>query len=575
MKRAGPLARQSTPQPAVLTGALAIPLGDPHHYVNVRELQKTLTARYTPMGEMPVEVECFAIDNNYLYAPRQWGIAYCRQHGIPIEDRTAQGRAVAFSALNPPRDYQIGFIDDLIGTTETHYDFLAQAFTGFGKTYCGLATAARLGTTTLIIVDQDNLKDQWLDALRLHFGMTIENGEVGTIQGKICDYQRPVVIAMVQTLSQKVFPQEVYDYFGLVLVDECHTIGAPTFSIVLRQFPATYRIGLSATPRRKDGLQKLLDYNLGKVRVATSKQHDESAVYFASHPTVYSWYANISPKIGRILTEVAEDGSRNLLIAESALYLYQTGRDVIVLGDRIGQLQDIISLLYYMGVEPGVAGLYAGGEPHWRWAKNPTPARRPTGLVKHRDSGQAEYTPVSLQLITKKIPKKRLMEVKSSAKIFCGTYGMCAKGFDEPRLCAGIDATPRGAAEQIHGRILRKVKGKKTPIWVTIVDENNYRLVYSFGNRIADYAKSNARIFKWNRKHDTQEGTDGELTECHAKKLQKQAQARKVSLQSMSIETASNGLNMLVTKASVMAQKRRQEIDTAKSRIRAVRAPPG
>ncbi len=528
---------------------MAIPLELVH---DLQGVIKTLTATYEPMGEAPVEVLCYRLDedeeNGYLHTPRQFGLSYCTRWGIEVEDDTAPGTPVTFNKIATPRAYQVDTVDALVEATNQYYDFLFRAHTGWGKTIGCLIMAARIGVTTLVVVDQTNLKDQWLKALDEHFGMTIENGGVGIIQGTVCDYQHPVVIAMVQTLSRKEFKQEVYRYFGMLITDEVHTIGSPTFSRILMQFPATYRIGPSATPKRKDGLQKMLDYNLGPVRVAADKEHDESSVYFITHPTIYSFYANISPKVGRIITEVSEDGARNLLLAENIMLLWETGRDVLILSDRIEQLQNLMALLYYMGVDAAETGLYADMEPHWRYAKNPTPARRPEGWTKNEDTGLLEYTPISLQLISKKIPKKRLDFVKENAAMLFATYGKCAKGFDEPRLRAGIDATPRGAAEQIHGRILREVNASKVAIWVTIVDDNNYRLVYGFGNRVADYAKSNARIYRWCH--------DGELKECLAGDLKRQAKARVKRLRSMEIQPTSNGTNMLVTPASVKTQKK-------------------
>ena len=100
-----------------------------------------------------------------------------------------------------------------------------------------------------------------------------------------------------------------------------------------------------------------------------------------------------------------------MLIAESALALYETGRDLLVLSDRIEQLKHLQSLLYYLGVDPEQIGLYTGYNPVMKYAKNSKPARRPYGLTVNDDTGLAEYTPISLQLIAKRIPKKKLAEV--------------------------------------------------------------------------------------------------------------------------------------------------------------------
>lgn len=535
---------------------MAIPVELVH---DLHGIKKTLTATYVPMGEDPVEVLCYRLDDQYLYTPRQFGLSYCKRHRIEIEDQTSLGFPAKFKRIATPRAYQVDTVAALVECSEQYYDFLFRAHTGWGKTIGCLIAAARIGRTTLIVVDQENLKDQWLKALDEHFGMTIENGQVGIIQGKVCDYRRPVVIAMVQTLSRKRFPEEVYEYPGTLIVDEVHTVGSPVFSRILALIPATRRIGPSATPKRKDGLQKMLDYNLGPVRVAADKEHDESSVYFVTHPTIYSFYANISPKVGRIITEVSEDGSRNLLVAETAMLLWETGRDVLILSDRIEQLQNLISLLYYLGVDEDETGLYTDMEPHWRYAKNPTPARRPEGWVKNELTGTLDYTPISLQLISKKIPKTRLADVKARARILHGTYGKCAKGFDEPRLLAGIDASPRGSAGQTHGRIKRQQNAPKQPIWVTIVDENNYRLVFNFANRLGDYDKDNALIYRW--------GADGELVQCAVDDLRRQALARVKELKSMQIQPNKNGGHTLVTPASVKTQKKQHAKDIV-ARIR-------
>lgn len=497
------------------------------------------------MGGQPQEILLYTEDKQYIYVPRQFGLTYCHSKHIEIDDQTSSGLEAKFPRIPTPRDYQSDVLLDIEEATGKYYDFLFRAHTGWGKTVGALIVAARVGVTTLVVVDQDNLKEQWLDALKEHFGLTIENGGVGIIQGKKCDYEHPVVIAMVHTLSQKTFKQEVYDYFGFVIVDEVHTAGAPTFSVFLRQFSATYRMGVSATPKRRDGLQKALDFNLGPVRVAADKEHDESAVYFVRNPSLYSWYGNISPKVGRILTEIAEDGARNLLCAEIAMLLWETGRDVLLLSDRIEQLNDVNALLYYMGIDEREIGLYCGDYRTYRYAKNPTPSRQPQGLVKHEETGKYEYTPVSLQLISKKA-SKAMRATAREASIMSATYGMCAKGFDDPRRKAGLDLTPRSRAEQVHGRILRIMPGTRPPIWATILDEHNFRLVFAFAQRVQEYQKSNGRMYEW--------GEDGELTECHVGTLLKNCFGEVKRLKEMRIEQNASGKHTLVTKRSEIQQ---------------------
>ena len=515
----------------------------PVDLVDADALADTLTVSYHPMGaEEPIEVEAFERDDTYIYVPRQFGIDLCNRQHIDFEDRTSNGVPVKFPKIPKPRDYQVEVLDELEATFETYYDFLFRARTGWGKTIGSLILASRLGVSTLVVVDQENLKDQWVDTLVKHFGF--DKKDIGIIQGKKCDYQgKAVTIAMVQTASRSELPPEVFDAFGFVLVDETHIIGAPTFSRILLWFSAAYRLGVSATPKRRDGLQKLLDYNLGKVRVYISDEHDPSAVYVAYHNTVYSAYANKAPKIGRFITEVTEDGSRNLLVAESAAYLYDTGRDCLVLSDRIEQLNNLMNLCYYLGVPVEDVGIYTGYRLEYAYEKDPTPARRPEGLVKHAGDEKTKpgyyYTPVILKLVSKRCKKTELEKVKTTAAIIFATYGKFSKGVDEPRLSAGVDASPRSRSEQEQGRILRPLDGKLKPIWITIADWNSYRSLFALAGRIPDYEKNNATVSLWSLEKGKQP--------CDATDLRQETYDRVKMLKSAQIVTHSAGLYTIVT----------------------------
>jgi superfamily II DNA or RNA helicase len=61
--------------------------------------------------------------------------------------------------------------------------------------------------------------------------------------------------------------------FGLLILDEAHHVAASTFHSVVDRCPARYRLGLTATPEREDGLTALLDLFLGAPLVTVT--HDE------------------------------------------------------------------------------------------------------------------------------------------------------------------------------------------------------------------------------------------------------------------------------------------------------------
>lgn len=411
--------------------------------------------------------------------------------------------------------------------------FLLGDFTVTHNTVMALSAAQKLGRTTLVLVDQDNLKQQWVGACKKI--LKLPAGKIGEVQGPKCDYKgKSVVIAMIQSLVQREYPEDFYDHFGTVIVDEVHTAGAPTFSQALVMFSATVRFGVSATIDRRDALQRILHWNLGEVAVSLQDTHEKSYVYYLESESVYSWYANISPKIGRILTEVSEDAVRNLLIAHAVKWLYDSGRDVLVISDRIEQLENLMAMAYYLGMPRDELGLYCGFYNRWAYEKDPKPKRRPHGYERG-----TEYTPVRMARIRKRTPKATLAKILESSKVVYATFGMFAKGVDVPRLSGGIDCTPRSRAAQVHGRVLRQLDAKLVPIWVTIRDINSYRLDYQFLQRLDEYLADSAEIYKWNPEKG--------VRLVDVKELKREVRANVKELKAMNITTHADGSYMLTT----------------------------
>lgn len=527
---------------ARLAGSMAIPRG----LVDIAKVKKDLTIKFKPMGEeIAQEVIAYRLTPTHIEVPRQYGIALCNENGIEYEDCTSAGVPITFPKILTPRDYQLEGLSRIAEAFENNYDLVFRARVAYGKTAVALITAARLGVSTVVIVDQENLRDQWIDYLVTHFGFARE--DVGIIQGKVCSYEgKAVTIAMLQTLSRKGIPQEMKDAFGHLIYDEVHVAAGPVVSKVLMEFSASYRWGVSATPKRRDGLQKLLDYNLGPVRVYIDDEHDSSAVYVAEHDGIYSQYANQSPKIGRFITEVSEDASRNLLVAEAAVYLYDTGRDILVLSDRIEQLVHLKNLCYYLGIPENEIGVYAGYDMKYGYEKDPTPFRRPEGYVRG-----TEYTPVRLGLISKKSKKVDLERIKSECRIIFSTYGKFSKGVDVPRLSGGIDATPRSKSEQEHGRTLRKLDGKLRPVWITFADVNSYRSLFGLTARLSDYTKNNAVVSKWSLENGKSKCTPS------VKELKAELFDRIEKLKSSLVVKQQDGQYMLQTPQQRMQQEKR------------------
>lgn len=138
---------------------------------------------------------------------------------------------------------------------------LIQLPTGKGKSILALHIAQRLKQRTLILVHKDDLVVGWKKDIELCFGHKID---VGLIKAKSRKIGNHITIATVQTLS-RMSEEELSKFvneFGLVVQDECHHVGLNIFNII-DKFNSKYKLGLSATPKRSDGLNFVFDLFFG------------------------------------------------------------------------------------------------------------------------------------------------------------------------------------------------------------------------------------------------------------------------------------------------------------------------
>ena len=122
--------------------------------------------------------------------------------------------------------------------------------TGTGKTVLLVFLthmAIQAGHRVLILVHTEELIKQTYETL----------ATVGILPGVVkCEFDefdRPVVIGQVQTVSRKARLGRIpKGWFDFVIVDECHLANAQSWQRVLRHFGQAWMVGLTATPFRGD-----------------------------------------------------------------------------------------------------------------------------------------------------------------------------------------------------------------------------------------------------------------------------------------------------------------------------------
>lgn len=314
---------------------------------------------------------------------------------------------------------------------------------GAGKTQTGLEIISRIGGKALWLTHTQDLLNQ--SKKRAESVLEID-GTFGTVTAGKADVGTHITFATVQTLS-KLDLSEYCNEFDIVIVDECqHCAGSPTrvtqFYKVMSNLSARYKIGLTATPKRADGLEKTMFALLGGIIYKV----DRSAV---------------AEKTCKVVVKTVETGYQpnmdNVLGGDDTIDYMALIDDLISNEDRFKTVLETIEQL------DGSAIVLAN---------------RVAYLRRLND----EYSGRSVCLSGAGYTKKAKAERKAALeKLRCGdidvvfsTYALASEGLDCPTLKCVVLATPEKnptLIEQSVGRVMRKAPNKKYGIVIDFVDE--------------------------------------------------------------------------------------------------------
>lgn len=383
------------------------------------------------------KIICYRRSKESLYLPRYYGI---EEIGKPTHKAIDSFETFDLKFKGELRDHQKEVIEKTLKNFEKGpKGGIWSLFTGFGKTFCALFLVAKMKMKTIIIVHKQVLMDQWKERIKEF----IPESSIGTIQGPTIDIEnKQIVIAMVQSLTRKEYPSNIFKQFGLTIIDEIHTICSKTFSESLFMIQTKYRIGLSATPKRKDGFDKIFYYHLGPTIVDIHKIIIKPEIRFSRAPTTeVQIQMNSLGKVNlpKLITDLSLDESRNDFIIDTIIdTMTNENRKMLVFSDRVQQCK----------------------------------------ILKNKFNQKIKNKSSDTFIGEKK--KEELDEALTKDVIFA-TYGICKEGFDCPSLDTLLFATPKSDVVQAVGRILRK-KGQYTPLVLDIID-------YQFGNLKGQYYK--------------------------------------------------------------------------------------
>lgn len=459
--------------PAILSGWFFVPLTE---IPDPEALKRTLTFVPKTFGDADPKapIAMYSLERRgYLGVPREYGLAHFAH--LPLIDQTVRGHRIVAPRRPDPNHPRVRdpaaqkqFMDDLLAGYSEHRSYIAMAPTGSGKTTCALNTIAEIGEKALILVHLERLMHQWVEEIESKLGIPRER--IGIIQQNNCEIEgKDICVGLLHSVVRRDYGPEFYNAFGIVVFDEVHKVGSEFFAPAVHKFPSRYRMGLSATPKRKDGGDRVFMWHLGPIRVTSSAEALPMTCYVMDYRGPKPWGSNHGARVKALTL----DSNRNAKIVGYIKYFYDKNRNALVVSESVDHLQKLMAMCEKMGIPRSKMGQFTSMRHEVQ--------RDPSSLTK-------------IKVVNRKQSKEELDFVRENSQIIFATYGMMTEGIDIPRLDAGIDATPRSAATQLTGRIRRPMPGKRKPVWFTIRDLSCPMSVRYFNGRCKDYQSTNVEV---------------------------------------------------------------------------------
>lgn len=140
---------------------------------------------------------------------------------------------------------------------------IISAYCGFGKTALSIYLATRIKLKTLIITHRIVLINQWKESIQYF----CPNAKIQILKTKSdMNYDADFYIMNASNVFKK--DATYFKTIGFLVVDELHCIMAEGMYKSMTRIVPRYLLGLSATPFREDGLDKLIRLYFGGNRIS-------------------------------------------------------------------------------------------------------------------------------------------------------------------------------------------------------------------------------------------------------------------------------------------------------------------
>ena len=358
-----------------------------------------------------------------------------------------------------------------------HDNGILAATTSFGKTVVGAYMIAQRKTNTLILVHNTEIQKNWIEDLTKFLDINAELPEYKTKTGRV-KKRKSIIgklyaghnsmtgiidVAIFSSLGKGDDINPIIEQYGMVIMDECHHGAAQTVEDVIGSAKAKYVYGLTATPKREDGLEKKVFMQFGPIRFRyTAKERAEKqGIDHFVYPRFTRLVSASDLKVIEANRAVIECDSRNEQIIEDVEKCVQNGRTPLVLT----KYKEHADLLYQrlQGKADHIYLLQGGGS---RKAKD------------------------EMRLQMRSVPDEESVILVAIDKYI-------GEGFNYPRLdtmMLTMPAAAEGNIEQFAGRLHRDYETKTEVIIYDYVDSHIRVLEKMYHKRLRTYKKIGYKI---------------------------------------------------------------------------------
>lgn len=430
-----------------------------------------------PTFDKPRIISLSAETPDYLCLPRGCEIDLTNlfeplKADVKWVDETFSGKTIKVKFNGQLRDEQVDAVSQML----PHDNGVLSATTAFGKTVIGAKLIAERKVNTLVLVHTQQLLEQWKERLTQFLTINEELSEdpisksgrkkvrsiVGQLGGGKKNLNGIIDIAVMQSLVRGDEVKDAVRDYGMVIVDECHHVPAFSFEQILKNVPAKYVYGLTATPVRQDGHHPIIFMHCGPVRYKVDAREQAEKRPFEHYiiPRFTPFRKPVSQdekewSIGEIYSEISASQIRNQLIIDDVIRCVSEGRNPIVLTERKAHVELIAEEL--SKTIPNVIELTGGMTTKERKAKF-----------------------------------ERLSSIPLDSNIVIVATGrFVGEGFDEPRLDTLFLAMPvawKGTVQQYAGRLHRLYQNKNEVQIYDYVDVHVGVLERMYHKRLKGYA---------------------------------------------------------------------------------------